>query len=155
MNEISLYLTWISREVGRSLWVCRSAPMIYIWFISVLFICGGWGVEDIYTKNWANQNLSNVFDASHPLKLKNITYESWKQYDMKRVESQRKWIREMQHRRNWKRIQGLEITYEAFIDQTCQTCSVVQKGITVFNIRVGFSTRQQLISAWTFLAAAA
>ena len=53
-----------------------------------------------------------------------------------------------------KSIQELEITYKAFIDQTCQTCSVVQEVITVFNIRVGLSTRQQLISAWTFLVAA-
>ena len=60
-----------------------------------------------------------------------------------KVERLRKWRLEKQQQNRLEKIQGLEITNEAFVDQTCQTCKfLIEVGITIeisnHNFRVKF-----------------
>lgn len=49
-----------------------------------------------------------------------------------KAERRKKWTIKMQQQNNLERMQGLEITNEAFIDQICQTCKfLVEVGITI------------------------
>ena len=60
-----------------------------------------------------------------------------------KVERLRKWRMEKQQQNKLEKIQGLKITNEAFVDQTCKTCKfLVEVGITIeisnHNIRVRY-----------------